>query len=77
MTVTLQLGEEKRTLLCWKGICGPRQNELAPSVRFKLPDVPGERLLHLSVNLDDGTENPYTLRYFAASKPPVIRRLNE
>ena len=31
----------------------------------------------LSVNLDDGTENPYTLRYFAASIPPVIRRLNE
>lgn len=77
VTVTLQLGEEKRTLLCWKGICGPRQNVLAPSVRFILPDAEGERLLHLSVNLDDGTENPYTLRYLPAAKPPVIRRLNE
>ena len=77
VTVTLSIGDEKFELLKWCGCCPPASNILAPTVRFILPNIKDVKLLELCVNLNDGTENKYLLRYFSKGKKPAVRRLNE
>ena len=52
-------------------------NQLAPTVRFKLPDIEGIRLFTLKTVMDDGTENEYTLRYLEKAKKTAVKMLNQ
>lgn len=75
--VTLTIAGETVELLDWKGSCEPLSNKLAPTVRYKLPNISDIRVFDICVALDDGTENKYTLRYFPNKEKPAVRRLNE
>ena len=77
VSVTLTIDSETYKLLEWRGDAKPLSNTLAPTVRFKLPDVKDIRVFDLCVLLDDGTKNEYTLRYIPTGVRPVVRRLNE
>lgn len=77
LRVTLTLGGEETLLLEWRGRCEAGGNFAGPTVRYKLPDAPGEKLMTLRVSLDDGTVNEYTLRYFQKGRAPLVRPLNE
>lgn len=77
VTVTIRIGDESYELLDWKGTCLPMSNMLAPTVRFKLPNLGGEKLLELILTMNDGTVNQYSLRYFAKAGTSKMRRLNE
>ena len=75
--VTLSIDAQDYELLDWTGICPAMSNQLAPTVRFRLPNVEGIRLFTLKTQMDDGTENTYTLRYFSKKKPPAVKLLNQ
>lgn len=75
--VTLTIGGVSYELLDWCGTCEPMCNRLAPTVRFKLPNIEGIRLFTLKTEMDDGTVNEYTLRYFFKKKPAAVRLLNQ
>lgn len=75
--VILNIDDEEYELLDWKGSCKPLSNQLAPTVRFKLPDIEGIRLFTLKTVMDDGTENEYTLRYLEKAKKTAVKMLNQ
>ena len=77
VTVSLTINGETFNLLNWTGNANPMSNTLAPTVRFKLPDIKDIRVFNMCVSLDDGTKNEYTLRYVPNGIRPVVRRLNE
>lgn len=77
ITVDIMIGDESINLLKWKGKCEPRSNTPAPTVKIKLPNNPNINVIRLSVSLNDGTVNEYTLRYCPAAHIPTVRRLND
>ncbi len=75
--VTLTIDNESIELLDWNGSCEAMSNTLAPTVRYKLPNIHNIRVFDICVSLDDETKNNYTLRYFSKGEKPAVRRLNE